>query len=53
MFWMFFVRIQRIADLSIVVRKTDVFMPYVEVMYIKINYAIIDRDTLGSRDKSK
>ena len=43
---MFFVWMHSSADLSRATTKTDVFIPYVEVMYIKINYAIIRRDTL-------
>ena len=43
---MFFVWMHSSADLRRVTTKTDVFIPYVEVMYIKINYAIIHRDTL-------
>ena len=43
---MFFVWMHSSADLSRVTTKTDVFIPYVEVMYIIINDAIIHPDTL-------
>ena len=43
---MFFVWMHSSADLRRVTTKTDVFIPYVEVMYIKINYAFTEPDTL-------
>ena len=47
---MFFVWMHSSADLVRVTTKTDVFIPYVEVMYIIINDAIIHPDTLWILD---